>query len=149
MNSKEALNKLKEIEKDYTFSKIGTCFHVNCDELQELVNKYQEIQNVYFKNEPMESADLNGEKLQELYNFTNKLLDKATPKKPLEEVKKEWEAKDYIWIETEFDIKLIAKNPTHYLKIRIFKNSKTYQGIINFEEHQLLTKTFRALGWYE
>lgn len=52
--------------------------------LQELINKYQEIQNVYFKKEPMESADLNGEKLQELYNFINKLLDKATPKKPIE-----------------------------------------------------------------
>ena len=77
----EALARLKEIEKEYTFSKIGTRFHVNCDELQELVDKYQEIQNVYFKKEPMESADLNGEKLQELYNFINKLLDKATPKK--------------------------------------------------------------------
>ena len=65
----------------------------------------------------------------------------------IEEVKKEWEDDDYIWEEDEFDIKLITKKPTYYLKIRIFKNSKTYQGIINFKEHIRLIKTFRALGW--
>ena len=65
----------------------------------------------------------------------------------IEEVKKEWEDDDYIWEEDEFDIKLIAKKPTYYLKIRIFKNSKTYQGTIDFKLHIRLTKTFRALGW--
>lgn len=64
----------------------------------------------------------------------------------IEEVKEEWEDEGYVWKETEFDIKLIFKCP-YYLKIRIFKNTKKYQGIIDLQEHIRLTKTFRALGW--
>ena len=35
----EALDSLKEIEREYTYTKIGSKFHVNCDTLQELVDK--------------------------------------------------------------------------------------------------------------
>ena len=83
----------------------------------------------------------------DMYNFLKEVKEKLVDKPTLEEIKQEWEARDYIWKETEFDIQLITKIPTYYLKIRIFKNTKTYQGIIDFQEHQLLTKTMKALGW--
>ena len=67
----------------------------------------------------------------------------------LEEVKKEWEEKGYSWIETKDEILLISNKK----QIFIDKRDKMYScsgwstNFITFQEHQLLTKTFKALGW--
>ena len=77
----------------------------------------------------------------------------------LEEVKKEWEELGYSWEEKDAYIKLtLFKNPFNYIEIYINKISKLYTAVlveekieyplaIDLEYHNLLTKTFKALGW--
>lgn len=66
-----------------------------------------------------------------------------------EEIKKEWEEKGYSWIETKDEILLISKKK----QIFIDKRDKMYScaghstNFITLQEHQLLTKTFKWLGW--
>lgn len=79
----------------------------------------------------------------------------------LEEVKKEWEKLGYEWrIPKEYPhmIWLVSDDdePKWVLHIKINTQSKKYWkrwGDLSvepftFQEHQLLTKMFRALGWY-
>lgn len=90
--------------------------------------------------------------LQELIN------QQKTP--TLEEVKKEWEELGYEWSEDEKRITLKANilYTTKYVHIMINKITRHYwkkiEGDdvflpISFKIHQLLTKTFKALGWEE
>lgn len=118
----EALDNLIVIERANSFKKIGTFYHTNCDLLQELVDK----------------------------------------EKPytLEEVKKEWEELGYEWrIQKEYPHMIWLVNDDEeekwVLTIKINTQSKKFWkkwGDLSIEpftlqEHQLLTKTFRALGW--
>lgn len=86
----------------------------------------------------------------ELMEFLNRKYIKSNP--TIEEVKKEWEELEYDWKEDNFCIQLVK----NYKQIIIKKNSKTYKCdnrydvdngslYITFQEHQLLTKTLRAL----
>lgn len=72
----------------------------------------------------------------------------------LEEVKKEWEELGYVWTEGVMYIHLIRLEKD----ICISKMDKEYECYnaddcdyqsltLTFQEHQLLTKTFIALGW--
>lgn len=80
----------------------------------------------------------------------------------LEEVIKEWEELGYKWKEDEIFITLIKQK--YHKSIKIHKKLKDYKCYdlfrtptllhtnnialyIHFQEHLLLTKTFRALGW--
>ena len=70
----------------------------------------------------------------------------------LEEVKKEWEDLGYIWIKGHNYICLRSDFDELYAKkeIRIILYAKQYykvSGLLTLQEHQLLTKTFKALGW--
>lgn len=78
----------------------------------------------------------------------------------LEEVKKEWKDLGYTWEENEIYICISIEDPIdEVLKdIHINKNHKSYECFdeddcdsrslqLTLKEHQLLTKTFRALGW--
>lgn len=89
--------------------------------------------------------------LQELVDTTK------TP--TLEEVKKEWEELGYTWEENEIYIHITKRDKLLCVtkNICLTKQDKEYCCYdededysclnINFKEHQLLTKTFRALGW--
>lgn len=72
----------------------------------------------------------------------------------LEAVKKEWEELGYVWKETNKWI--LLDNNIEEKTIRIYKSFKLYHvkalgenyfEIVSFALHQLLTKTFKALGW--
>ena len=78
----------------------------------------------------------------------------------LEEIKKEWEELGYTWEEHEIYICISIEDPIDgtLKNIYIDKKRKYYECYdeddwdsrslqLTFKEHQLLTKTFRALGW--
>lgn len=76
-------------------------------------------------------------------------------KKPtLEEVKQEWEELGYRWEEHNGEIDLINKENEEVIVID-YENkqyTKTDTNVkfilyITFQEHNLLTRTFKALGW--
>lgn len=81
-----------------------------------------------------------------------KVLENKTP--TLDEVKKEWKELGYVWTEGVMYIHLIRLEKD----ICISKMDKEYECYdaddydnqsltLTFKEHQLLTKTFKALGW--
>ena len=70
----------------------------------------------------------------------------------LEEIIKEWENDGWYWEEDSLSISLTKSSRT----ITIYKDSKEYDctrhnmwkvGTLSIKQHQLLTKTFKALGW--
>ena len=72
----------------------------------------------------------------------------------IEQVKKEWEECGYVWKETSKEI--LLDNNIEEKAIRIYKSFKLYHvkelgenyfENVSFVLHQLLTKTFKALGW--
>lgn len=75
----------------------------------------------------------------------------------LEEIKKEWEKLGYKWFEDNYKIELITTIDDFVKEIYLDKINKNYccfdggtgeeYSSITIQEHQLLTKTFRALGW--
>ena len=80
----------------------------------------------------------------------------------LEEVKKEWEELGYEWrIPKEYPHMIWLVNDDEeerlVLRIKINTQSKTYWKLwgdggfdkLTFQEHQLLTKTMKALGWFD
>lgn len=113
----EALDNLITIERERTFKRIGTFSHTNCDVLQELVDQ--------------------------------------TKAPTLEQVQKEWKALGYRWEELITHIHIIKCD--RCITINLMCNEyechdRTSLGSccstsITFQEHQLLTKTFKALGW--
>ena len=73
----------------------------------------------------------------------------------LEEVKKEWEEEGWSWFMDKICIKLTNKEDKEieihiWLKdIEYAKAYKEFYQYITLQEHQLLTKTFRALKWMD
>lgn len=70
----------------------------------------------------------------------------------IDEVKKEWEEDDWKWEEDYLSISLTKSSRV----ITIYTHNKEYDctrfnmwkvGCLSIKEHQLLTKTFKALGW--
>ena len=136
------------------------------------MNKYQEVLNKIVKS-CCPNCSTNGCKgctIEKICNATAKqwvdtlqeLVDKTkTP--TLEEVKKEWEELGYEWrtpIDYPHMIYLVDNDDDELkwvLSIKINTQSKKYWKIwgdevfasFTFEEHNLLTKTFRALGWFD
>ena len=110
----------------------------------------------------------NDENVQNLAYWVNKLqkeraafrkkavkYDKLTETPSIEQVKKEWEEMKCEWMETDIHIFIHSKEssdgvtfPTIAL---LYKNSKTYTSHyhINIKIHELLTKSTRALGWFD
>lgn len=77
-------------------------------------------------------------------------------KQELEEVIKEWEFWEYEWSEYSKVIHLCREKLTNTETIIINKKDYSYYKLIDdslhpidLREHQLLTKTFKALGWLE
>lgn len=77
-------------------------------------------------------------------------------KQALEEVIKEWEELGYEWSEYSSVIHLCREMLTNTETIIIKKKDYSYYKLtddslhpIDLREHQLLTKTFKALGWLE
>lgn len=119
---------------------------IRCDTHDFIDNNYDEAFKMVYNKQ--------FNTLQELVNQT---------KQPtLEEVKKEWEELGYEWrILNDYPHMIHLVNdddePKWILVIKINTRSKKYWkrwGDLSvepftFEEHQLLTKTFRALGWFE
>lgn len=92
-------------------------------------------------------------KLVKLPHCPFKVKDK-TP--TLEEVKKEWEALGYRWVTPVLAIKLINIEKNKEISIDLFVKNYICKDFDSLEyqfltclEHQLLTKTFRALGWFD
>lgn len=73
----------------------------------------------------------------------------------LEEIKKEWEELGYEWEKREHIILIYNRKIDKMIGINTMicsygsYNSDGESSIITFQEHQLLTKTFKALGWYD
>ena len=83
-------------------------------------------------------------------------LTKQYKSPTLEEVKKEWEELGYVWKEDDYFISLKYYFDKYAgIKIIIEKHTKRFwkeEGhfeilAVDFVEYQLLTKTFKALGW--
>lgn len=74
------------------------------------------------------------------------LVDEKLNKPTLEEVKKEWEDLGYVCEEGACHLTLRYKRTNNIIHIW---EDHTYRvdDWLTFQEHQLLTKTFRALGW--
>lgn len=101
--------------------------------------------------------------LKKIVDKFYKLIDKAnkydelTKTPTLEEVKKEWEELGYEWvnidlhlmrlISEDLDTIIIINNKTKCYAVSEYSHME-YQFITD-KEHQLLTKTFRALGWFD
>lgn len=70
-----------------------------------------------------------------------------------EEIKKEWEALGYKWKKREHLILLYERKKDKMICINTMiygyscGNSDDISLILTFQEHQLLTKTFKLLGW--
>lgn len=75
----------------------------------------------------------------------------------IEEVKKEWEKLGYKWFEDDYKISLITTVNDFVKEIYLDKVDRKYccfdggtgeeYDSITIQEHQLLTKTFKALRW--
>lgn len=116
--------------------------------------KYEEYKNALYRltkyidfpnSHPFNSKE---DEPVKFYRLLNELVEKE--KSPtLEEVKKEWEALGYIWKENSSAINLYGKK--YGLHILLSKDDKEYfrydTANFTFQEHQLLTKTMKALGW--
>lgn len=93
-------------------------------------------------------------------DYAERLLLKLTEQyesPTLEEVKKEWEELGYKWFEDDYKIRLITTVNDFVKEIYLDKVDRKYccfdggtgeeYDSITIQEHQLLTKTFKALGW--
>lgn len=132
--SKSALN---ELERDGAFIKFGIRgFEIDDERTRKYYSRYVNIIK----------KDLN--KLKEL-----------TKTPTLEEVKKEWEALGWFFIGLHEDVKnkvsciiiskYVGKNifSTTDIQLDLEEKDCFIRGLLNYRELQLLTKTFKALGW--
>ena len=133
--------------------------------MQNQMNKYQEALDYVNKSvcTALSCLGVNDTKTKESLYTLQELVDKE--KSPtLEEVKKAWEELGYEWCASNNNKHIVLikeiKNDMYngdYNKIisinSIIKNYACYidesysHDAITFEEYQLLTKTFKALGW--
>lgn len=126
------------------------------------MNRYQEALNKVKEKFVISLQCLTSEDKNKQMKYVNILQELVDTTKPptLEEVKKEWEALGYTWEENEIYICIsIEDSIDESLKdIYIDKKHKSYECFdeddadsislqLTLKEHQLLTKTFRALGW--
>ena len=120
------------------------------------MNKYQEALDYVNKSvcTALSCLGVNDTKTKESLHTLQELVDKE--KSPtIEEAKKEWEELGYEWIEDNYFICLKYSYKYAEDKIIIEKHTKKFWKedghfemlAFNFVEHQLLTKTFKALGW--
>ena len=122
---------------------------------QEALNNYSE--NVDYRDYSTKIVDI----VNESYDTLQELVDQ-TKTSTLEEVKKEWEELGYEWrIPKEYPhmIWLVddEEEEKWVLRIKINTQSKKYLKLwgdggferFTFQEHNLLTRTFKALGWYD
>ena len=120
------------------------------------MNKYQEtIYNLVHLNKARGEVFIDHKQLQQdidiLWELYNK-YDELTKTPTLEEVKKEWEELGYDLTRHERLFLEFEKGDTYimlynYETVKYEKYSYAYSQKITLKEHQLLTKTFRALGW--
>lgn len=92
-------------------------------------------------------------------NIFKELVDEKINNPSLEEIKKEWEELGYKWFENDYKIELITTVNDFVTNIYLDKVDKKYccfdggteEGYVSItiQEHQLLTKTFKALGWLD
>lgn len=122
------------------------------------MNKYQEALDILY--DYTDYKDYSNETQDKVNMAFNKIADLVdTTKTPtLEEVKQEWEELGYKF-QSSFDNKelISLSNLDEMSMIKFNIKTKrfmktdviTFQNAIpfTFQEHQLLTKTFRALGW--
>ena len=110
------------------------------------------------KDEISEDDEIDVKKVKRCFDTLEKLVDQTkTP--TLEELIKEWEELGYEWKENEIYIHItkrdkllcvvkdicIAKQDKEYC---CYDEDEDYSCLsITSKEHNLLTKTFRALGW--
>lgn len=103
------------------------------------------------------TADYNTLK-EEIENDLDRLekLEQKEKTSTLEEVIKEWEALGYEWSEYSSVIHLSHELLVGDETIIINKEDYSYYRLVNdslepidLREHLLLTKTFKALGWFE
>lgn len=128
------------------------------------MNKYQEalhklVKHIDFPNSPQRAFDPKKDEPRKYYIALQELVDQ-TKIPALEEVKKEWENDGWKWKEGKIYIELIKNNEDYTIEISIDKIDKTYCCFedddcdqaslrLTLQEHIRLTKTFRALGWFE
>lgn len=118
------------------------------------MNKYQEALYYFIKwLNPIEE-DFNQEIYRKHRNNLQELIDKE--KVPtLEEIIKKWEELGYEWSEYTKVIHLDReKSSSETIIIRkedlsYYKLANDNLDHIDLKEHQLLTKTFKALGWFD
>lgn len=88
------------------------------------------------------------------------LVDEKLNNPTLEQVRKEWEELGYEWEEDSLSISITKYNALNKPSrvITLYKHNKEYDctrssmwrvSCLTLQEHQLLTKTFKALGWFD
>ena len=112
------------------------------------MNKYQEALDYVNKSvcTALSCLGVNDTKTKESLHTLQELVDKE--KSPtLEEVKKEWEELGYEFELYSNKIELINSRKNNEIIIWFNPNYYDCGNSISLKEHQLLTKTFKALGW--
>lgn len=129
------------------------------DKYQEALNKIKYIIDSInsFKDPFVYNESI---KLSKHYDALQELIDQN--KKPtFKECIEEWKALGYEWVEgyyiNGYEIYLLLSFENKNKTIMIYPKSESYKYIdneidgtvadISFQENQLLTKTFKALGW--
>lgn len=127
------------------------------------MNKYQKtIYNLVHLNKARGEVFIDHKQLQQdidiLWELYNK-YDELTKTPTLEEVKKEWGELGWFFTGLPEDVKnkvscitiskYVGKNifSTTDIQLDLEEKDCFIRGLINYRELQLLTKTFRALGW--
>lgn len=120
------------------------------------MNKYQEYQTAldYITSDVFTGGNSILETEAEcIKNMLQELVDKTKTPTP-EEVKKEWEALGYKFKVDHFPDAIIIRGFSYdksdniiYLFLKHREMSYGEYSRFSVQEHQLLTKTFRALGW--
>lgn len=119
----------------------------------KLNNPDVEIITTYNSSDVPETITINTTIPSKLFKDIYLPIAPNRPKPTLEEVKKEWEKLEYEWNQREHLILLYKRKIDKMICINTTilgyscSNSDEVSLIITYQEHQLLTKTFRALDW--
>ena len=128
-----------------------------CKEMSSIYKKLFEKSGDPIDAHPIEaykeSIEFTERKIARLQECKNEIIDQ-NKEYTLEECKKMWEELGYEWVENPDASLIILRNKKQDIKIKINTFLKTYYAReyscfdyqdIEFREHQLLTKTFKAL----
>lgn len=146
------VRKYSILDNDYKLCAYG----VNTKDIHHTIGEIvyrtlEDIKRIDYVDCTQSSLDYLKEQDIKIYDFYNKYELEQTPTE--EEIKKEWEALGYELIrherrEISFKTKdKIFFNIYNYGTVRYKKYWKTLAIEITLQEHQLLTKTFKMLGW--